>query len=244
MADFFDDQKDINAQIEESLNITEEGDTAEDQEEVVEEISKVKVGEEEYTQDELDRLVSLGKIGVEAEEKYNTKIDSVWPEYSKSRNEVKELREQVEALKQGNMAPISEGRTDDETSQAIEAAKKLGLMTADQFATFYQEQRASERILEKVEGLESEIDGKDGRPRFNKIEVLEFMRDNGITNPELAYKIKYEDQLDSWKEKKLSGAKKENIVTTQKSGSTSKSPEEVKPNRDNLYDLVRESLGQ
>ena len=55
------------------------------------EAEKVKLGEEEYTKEELDRFVKLGKIGVEAEEKFDTKIDKVWPEFTKTRQELKEL---------------------------------------------------------------------------------------------------------------------------------------------------------
>jgi len=35
------------------------------------------IGDEEYKQEDLQRLVGLGKIGQEAEEKYNVKLDKV-----------------------------------------------------------------------------------------------------------------------------------------------------------------------
>ena len=53
------------------------------QEKTAQEIEKVKIGEQEYTQEELDRYVKLGKLAQEAEDKYNTKLDRVWPEYTK-----------------------------------------------------------------------------------------------------------------------------------------------------------------
>lgn len=261
MADFFDDQiaKNVQSQIEESLNVTDEPNNEVDEstdgssvETIVENtkedeiLEKIKVGDEEYTQEELNRLVSLGKIGVEAEEKFNTKIDSVWPEYSKSRNEVKELKEQLEEFKRGNAEPLMQDGNVEQIQQAKELAKRLGLMTSDEFDQLYAERRASEKLLETVEGLESTYNGADGRPKFNKLEILEFMRDNGGMNndPELAYKVKYEKELDAWKEKKLTGAKKSNVVTTTQSIAGSKQPEEVRPTANNLDALVRESLGQ
>ena len=51
----------------------------EPKEEEKQEEAKVKVGEKEYTQDELSKLVGLGEIGAEAEEKFNVKLDKVWP---------------------------------------------------------------------------------------------------------------------------------------------------------------------
>lgn len=246
MTDFFDDQSKAAQDVEESLNVTDEpAEDAEQAEEVAEEptAETIKVGDKEYTQEELNRLVSLGEIGREAEEKYNTKIDSVWPEFSKSRNEVKELRDQLEQYKQGNTQPLMEG-DDAQVREALEAAKRLGIMTRDEFDQAYAERRESERLLERTESLESTYNGADGRPKFDKLEILEYMQQTGVRDPEIAYKTKYEKQLDEWKEKKLSGAKKENITTTQTGGGSNKRPEEVRPTTQNIGDLIRESLGQ
>lgn len=244
MSDFFDDQSNVTKDIEESLNATDDEVVEETASDEVEQVAeKIKVGDEEYTQEELNRLVGLGKIGVEAEEKYNTKIDKVWPEFSKSRNEVKDLQEKVEALEKGNTAPIMEG-DDAQVSEALEAAKRLGLMTKDQFDELYAQRRAAEKLLDQTSGLEKEYNGADGRPKFDQKEVLQFMAENGINDPELAYKVRYEKELDEWKEKRLTGAKKSNIVTSTNAGATSKAPEQVKPNRDNIQALIEESLGQ
>lgn len=241
--DSFDDQN-VSQQVEESLNVTDEENTEVEAEETPQEsIEKIKVGDDEYTQDELNELVGLGKIGKEAEEKFNTKIDKVWPEFSRSRNEVKELQDKISELEKGNIAPLTEGG-DDQTAQALEAAKRLGLMTQDQFDQLYAERRAAEKLLDQTDTLAKEYTGSDGRPKFVQQDILEYMRDNGINDPELAYKVKFESELDAWKEQKLTGAKKTNIVTSNNTGATSKAPEQVKPNRDNIQALIEESLGQ
>ena len=71
-------------------------------EEVTEEVENkeepetIKVGDKEYTQDELQKIVGLGEIGLEAEEKYKTKIDRVWPEYTKGQQRLQDLERKVE----------------------------------------------------------------------------------------------------------------------------------------------------
>src|SRR3990167_6033242 len=63
------------------------------------EVEKVKVGEKEYTQDELSHLVGLGEVGAELESKWNTKIDRLYPEFTKATQEREDLRKQVEGFK-------------------------------------------------------------------------------------------------------------------------------------------------
>ena len=58
--------------------------------EVATEIEKVKVGEKEYSQDELSKLVGLGEKWTETETKFNTKMDRVVPEYTKATQKIKE----------------------------------------------------------------------------------------------------------------------------------------------------------
>ena len=61
-------------------------------EEIKEEPQTIKVGEKEYTQEELSRKVGLGELADELESKWNTKIDRLYPEYTKSTQENTELR--------------------------------------------------------------------------------------------------------------------------------------------------------
>lgn len=231
-----DDTADLTAQIDSNLEVSETTETP-TQEETP---SKIKVGEKEYSQEELDRIVQLGEIGVEAESKFNTKIGNVWPEYTKSREEIKQLKEELESMKQGKGEVIND---DENRDQVIQAARKYGLMTQEDVRAFYAEQKAADKLLDEVEKLEGSYNGSDGRPKFDKIDILTYMRDNGINNPETAYKVKFEKELDDWREKKISSAAKTNIVTNTATQTGSKQPEDVKPTRDNLEQLINESLG-
>lgn len=213
---------------------------------------KVKLGEEEFTQAELSEMVGMAKSVKEAEEKYNTKLDRVWPEYGRSQTRVKELEQKTaeyEAkLAQVQQAPALNPNDQEQVKQALDAAKKLGLVTKEDFRTyldqnfreFYVREESAKELLRDSRDLEEEIDGKDGRPAFKTQDILGYMAETGIKNPELAYKTKYESELDSWKESKLAGAKKPGLYT-QKSGGA-KEPPVIRPNKENLDALIAEQL--
>lgn len=205
----------------------------------------VKVGEKEYSMDELSKLVSLGEMGREVETRYNTKLDRVYPAFTKTTQELKELREKFEQQEQ---KPVD---YNDEIAirQARDAAKKVGLVTNDdikeyiraEMPNYYREQRETEKVLETAKNLEGKYTGADGRPAFKTEDMLGFMRDSGITDAETAYKVRYEKEIDSWKEQQLSRAKKSDVFTN--SGITNpKQPSDPVPTKENLQQLIRETL--
>jgi vacuolar-type H+-ATPase subunit I/STV1 len=212
---------------------------------VVEE--KIKIGEEEFSQDELKDLIGKGKFAKEVEEKYNTKLDKVWPEYTRTTQELKALKEEKEEWQrqQSSLKPQSELTEDETIQQAKEQARKLGLLTVDDVnekVNAYVEQREkAKEILNTCSKLEGEFDGKDGRPKFETQSMLEFMRDEGIKDPAKAYKLKYENEIDQWKDQQIAGAKKKGIYTEGGSGGN-KEPPVVKLNKDNLMEALTESL--
>lgn len=210
---------------------------------------KIKVGDHEYTQEELNEFVGLGKQTKEYEQKYNTKLDRVWPEYGRSQTRLKELEDQINKPKEN--VPLDKQQ---EIETARRAAKELGILTKDDlnelgivtkadFDNYYRVQRATEKILEEAGDLEKEINGEDGRPAFRKEEILDYMKDTGILDMKTAYKVKYEPQLDAWKETKLAGAKKSGMSTM--SANTplgNKAPDVPKITRDNLNSMIDEAL--
>lgn len=224
-----------------------------EEKEVEEEVEKIKLGEDEYTQDELQRYVELGKIGVEAEEKYNTKLDKVWPEYSKKSNELKEALDKLEEL-QGQIeqkAETGEKTPDQGIEEARQAAKKLGIVTDDAFEDFmgksfrkyYMQERSAERLLDEAKSLEKELDGKDGRPKFETEEVLTFMSENpGFKDLNRAYEAMHPEEMAEWRANKILEGKKKGIVTQEET--PSKTPEQVKVNKGNLKELISEIVNQ
>lgn len=223
-------------------------DKAEPQLDTPVEVEKIKVGEEEFTQDQLKEYVNLGKLGKEAETKYNTKLDKVWPEYSRAQNELKQAREELETLKK---QPKQELSLDDQEvyRQARENAKKLGIITDETFDAMldqkfqqrFSEQMQARDLLNGAKSLEGKYNGNDGRPKFNTNEILEHMQETGIRDPERAYKDKYESEIDQWRESQFT-KRKTGFSTTTGSTAGTKMPAPVKVTKDNLDQLVAEML--
>jgi len=223
-------------------------------EEPQEEVQSIKLGDQEYSPDELEKLVNLGKIGLEVEEKYNTKIDRVYPEFTKKTQLLKEYEEKFAAIEEERSRPKLPENEQQAIEEARTAARKLGLVLNDDFETKSQEnlnkgfrelylrERSAERLLEETSKLESEINGSDGRPKFKTEEVLEFMQENpGFKKPIDAYEAKYKAQTDEWRANQIVKAKR-GIVTNNDNLGVDKQPADVKITSENLDAMIRESL--
>jgi hypothetical protein len=214
----------------------------------------IKVGDSEYSQDELTRLVGLGKLGAEMEEKWNTRIDRVYPDFTKNSIKLKELEEENQTLK--TKVPTEPLTPDAEQSkEALRILKEeFGVVTKGDLEDYYKQRRDEERtqmeqeeyskqLHDKVVTLQKEVDGTDGRPVFKAIDVLEHMQETGIKDPMKAYKDKYEQELDAWKAEKLvKGEPKDPIITVTKPTAGGKQPNSVRPTTANLQQLLDEAL--
>lgn len=206
---------------------------------------KVKVGDREYSQEELSKLVGLGSTAQELESKWNTKIDSLMPSYTKATQQLKDYEQELETLKKEQEAKRS--ATPDEMAEARKLLKEqFNVMTKDDFETAfrsrYEVEKAAEKLNSQLDKLAKDIDGADGRPPFKQEDVLRFMADNNLKDPNLAYKIKFEKELDSWKEKQIQSVKKPGLITEKTAGAGNKQPNSVVPTRANLVDLLKEAL--
>ncbi len=230
--DFFNNQEDTEAP--EATEELTEGAEPESEPE------KIKIGEEEMTVAEAQELLKLGKLGREAEKKYNTKLENVWPDYGKTKNELKKLREEAEA--KAKEVPAPQGSEEERTRQIKEEAKKYGLLTQEDFDQFYVQRRAAERLVDDCKRMEGEVDGKDGRPAFKMQDILEHMRETGIRDPMKAYKDKFETELDAWKEEQLKKAKQPGLVTERVTTAGNKEAKQPKITRDNFDEMVSSAL--
>lgn len=234
-------------------------------EEVDSSAQKISVGGEDYSQEELDRLVGLGKIGLEAEEKYNTRLDKVWPGFTKGQQDLKEAKQELLELRNKPAptpaAPAAELSIEDEITQAkaLDAAKKLGILTKEDLeaagyvskedlSTHVQEVLAGQKLAEKTLGLEKEIDGSDGRPAFVANDVLSYMEEKGYGNldPEVAYEMLHRDALDTWKVDKATQLKKSKSAgfgtIDESAAGGAKEPEPLKVTHDNFDEMVKRGM--
>lgn len=208
-------------------------------EEAPEAPEKIKIGDEELTLEEAQELVKLGKLGREAEKKYNTKLENVWPDYGKTKNELKKLREEAEAAQKPQTAPTNE---EEQVRRIKEEAKKYGLMTADDFDRYFAERMSAKALVDNCKNFEGEVDGKDGRPKFVMQDILEYMRDTGLRDPMIAYKNKFETELDAWKEEQLKKAKSPGLVTEGSTSAGGKQAKQPKVTSENFDEMLGSAL--
>ncbi len=223
-------------------------------------LSKLIINGQEYDPAEAQNFIERGKQTIEAERKWNTSLDKVWPEYGKSQETLKqtqsELTEAKTQLAEFQSKKIKGTDTQEDLTDAREAARKLGLILKDDldesgyikkddlpklFQSFQAEQDAVKQVLTTADKLEGEIDGSDGRPKFNKKVVLAYANSYGKTDLLEAYEEMHEDTLKVWKDQKIK--EKENPALKTFNGGDKKEPKRVPVTDDNLKDLLNEKLG-
>lgn len=241
------DKKDEFLEEESSKEEGEEKKEEEEQTEGEEAPEKIKVGEEEYTQEELDRLVKLGKIGVEAEEKYDTKIDRIWPEFTTKSQKLKELEQRIET-RETEEIKAKEGKelTEEEQKKIARAeAKKLGIVLDEDLQDFFDKRYSLLRTAEQLRD-DSEDVALDGFEKYGikttGRELLEYMQERGIRNPDDAFELKFKSQIKSWEEKELAKQKGTGLITEESSTAGAKEPTETKATRETLKEHIAEAL--
>ena len=221
---------------------------------------KVNINGTEYDVSQASELIGLGQKTRENETKWNTKLDSVWPEYGKVTTTLKqretELAEARQKLAQYEQKKDAGTETPLDVKQAQDAARKLNIVLRDDLEKDgyvkkadldkYLEERDSQKasvqqVLTTAEKLEKEIDGADGRPRFNKKHVLAYASAYGISDLKAAYEDMYGDQLKAWQEGQIASKKSPGLKTF-KSGSPSKQPAPVTIDDSNVQDALKEAL--
>jgi hypothetical protein len=219
----------------------------EPQEEIQEEPQTFKLGDKEYSQDDLSRLVGLGEIASEAEEKYKTKIDRVWPEYTKATQKMSDYERKIAELEAKVTQPTQQQPSNMElTAEQKALARKqiedLGF-GQDNFRAIVREELAAKELLSDIDSLM--FDAKEnGQPVTTQRELLQHMSETGIKNPAKAYKDMFETELDAIKEKKIAEIRPQGMTTTHGSQAGGKQPAPVKVTRANLNDLVASALGR
>lgn len=215
---------------------------------------EIKLGDETYSQEELQRLVGLGKIGAEAEEKFKTKIDRVWPEYTKTRQQLSEyetkIKDYEERLKsvpvQTQTQPVQPTQlTPDQRAEAIRQLDDLlkeSKFLDERTRYITREERAAEQLINDIGSVVSGAEA-DGKPVANTQELLDYMAETGIKNPQLAYEVMFRDELAKIQSDKLNSLRQPGMTTTSQSTAGSKLPPTTKVTRQNLHQLVQEALG-
>jgi len=119
-------------------------------------------------------------------------------------NELKRKLEEYEAMKSeeerlATMTP-DERVQQQQLEVAKETLKKLGFVTREEQEKMRQEEKAANMFIAECNRLEGKYDGKDGKPAFKAADMAAFMdelasKGQYISDPEMAYKLKYIDEL-------------------------------------------------
>lgn len=232
MADFFDKEEPV---VEEQQSET------------------IKVGDKEYSTEDLQRLVGLGEIARESEEKYKTKIDRVWPEFTKKSQAISDYERRIKELEEEKLKQVVQPTQERQQAQLTaeqrqEALRQLDDLLKDSTVIREvarqesQQTSAAKDLIQDVQYIISEAEG-EGKPVTTVDNLLGYMQENGVKNPSAAYRLMFENELREIEVKKLESLRQPGMVTTSQSTAGAKQPAPIKIDKSNLKALVQEALG-
>lgn len=196
---------------------------------------KIKIGEVEYSTQEVDDLMGAGKRLKEMEEKQGQPVDDILKSWGRRGEEIGNYKKQVEELNSKvaelSKPPKKEGEalTEAEIEVQVKAeAKKYGLLTSEEardLATeIYNNNRAGEKLLSRTSRVLKEAK-KDGRPVVEVEKLLEFMANpDNPKDPQNAYDIMFKKELKDWETAQV-GKLKNKGMATETGTSANKEPE-------------------
>jgi uncharacterized protein YPO0396 len=216
---------------------------------------KLIINGQEYAPEDATNLIELGNKYKKIESDLNTSLDKVYPEYTKTSQELKTAKEQL-AERDAKIAELSKPVIP-EDKQAIrrsareaglvddEYLKEKGYMTAEEFDEKYTQKQSQQKlvdnILTKASGLEKTIDGSDGRVPFDSDGVLAYASAYNIDDLEVAYDKLNAKANAKWKEAQLEKEEKPGLTTLR--GGGKKEPLPVKVTDENFKALWDEQFG-
>lgn len=227
---------------------------------------QIIINGQEYSPEDAQQLIELGSRARKIESDLNTSLDKVYPEYTKTSQRVKGLEAELEEARKAKdeLAAFKKEQEDRkikaDTPEDVDAirgnAKKYGILTEDaikekgymtktEVEEFYSQQENKQRLINQVnqeaEQLTKEIDGKDGRTRFNKKATMAYAATYGFNTLREAYEDMNQDSNADWKERQLAKAERPGL-TTLKGGTKTKEPVKPKVTDDNFKQMWDELI--
>ena len=222
---------------------------------------KLIINGQEYSLDDVAGLVEKGNKYDQIEKDTNTPLDKVFPEFTKSRQQLKDYETQIadrdKELAEYKKAKVelAQAETPEEITKAKAALRQLGTvdedylkqsgyMTKQEAEEFWTAKRTEEKQVEALnkEGsrLEGEIDGTDGRVPFDYRAVLSYA--NAYQKKDLteAYNEMNERGNKKWMDAKLAEEEAKKPTSTIRIAGGAKEPKETKVTNDNLTANLQE----
>lgn len=223
---------------------------------------KLTINGQEFDPEDAARLIELGSKWENTERDQNVKLDTIWPEYTKTSQKVKGLEDslaerEAKLAEYDRKAAEAEARKNaPEDAEAIRAnARKYGIvdkqllkdegyLTKAEVEDMLSSRRnldiAADKILKDGQKLEKEIDGSDGRVPFDLDAVLTYAGAKGINDLQEAYKTLNHKANAKWEEAQIERAQRPGMTTLK--GTGAKAPKDVKITDSNFKDSLTEAL--
>ena len=119
--------------------------------------------------------------------------------YQETQGTVQELQRKLQEL-ESKVTPAQP--VTPEIEQAKQALAQLGYKPESELRAEMQQMLAQERQNQRVEQqltqLEKSYDGKDGRPKFDRTEVVNYALSKGFADPEAAYEAMHRKEIIDW----------------------------------------------
>lgn len=232
----------------------------ETKEEQQEEVQAIKLGDQEFTTDELEELVGKARSVGEFEEKQGQPWDEVvksWgkrgerigelksklEEYEKSREE-EEKAQTRQKLEQGQeLSPEEQAKVIREELQ--KHLNELGYVRKEEAQDLFRGLREGEKLLSRTKKIIRTMKD-EGYPEVGEEDLLKYMADPANPkDPEKAYKLMFEEEIEKVKEGKIQSMKKKGMTTQESStAGDNKRPKEKKITDENLDKILSEHLGR
>lgn len=213
----------------------------------------IKVGDREYSQEELNEVVGLGQTAKDYETKWNRPIGDFYPDYTQKSQKLAEFEKAEKARQEAELTK----KQDEGVQLTPEEKRELVLREARGYGIVTKEDLDNEvnsRVANMLRGQELLNETKiiikqaqeAGKPSINSDELLDYMEKTGIKDPEVAYKVKFLNELNALETAKIQGIKQPGLDTSAESTAGGKLPEGRQPvtGRDALAEAMKASLNR
>lgn len=210
---------------------------------------KFTIGDKEYTQDQLNDLVTKGNQLNDIEARFNTKIDKVVPDYTRASQEAAELRKWKQEREQQDLdARAAQGNLSQEEliRKAKMEAQTIGLMTDENtpqlIRTEIERVRLDDAVDVEIDNLKEM--GIDANPAVIKRYMASMDADeSGRVSLDEAISQIYGPQIKIYQEAELNKAKPEGMYSEGNSNAGGyRLPPDTKVTDDNIGALLTEAI--
>src|SRR3990167_1366180 len=189
-------------------------------------------------------------VSPEGQPKGRTAEDRINELLSKNKEIEEELksrptREEFESLKVKfetvpTPPPVTPEETNPDVDKAMKFVKEKGkFVSKDELDHEMQSVKDQMYLDSKHQQLENAFDGSDGRPKYDRAKVNDYMRSHPVYDPEIAYSQIYKDELFDWQLKKLESDRKKKPYVARPSSTSGIEADNQSITREKLQEVYK-----